>query len=307
MVVALGGHSLLPKGERPTIAREFQHTRKSVKIIPPLLEKGWDVVLTHGNGPQVGNLLIQSEAASRETYSVPLSVAVAESQGEIGYILQQALYNELSRRGIQRSVVTVLTQVLVDDRDPAFQEPTKPIGPFYTEAQARRLRRSGIALVEVDRYGWRRVVPSPRPLEIIEVETVRRLIDEGVVVITAGGGGIPVTRRGRRLLGVDAVIDKDLASSCLAKALQADQLVMLTDVPRVALGYGTSNQRDLSEMTASEAQRWLEDGQFPPGSMGPKIEAAIDFAKHLGKPAIITTPEALESAQEGSDGTRILP
>ena len=307
MVVALGGHSLLPKGERPTIAREFQHTRKSVRIIPPLLEKGWDVVLTHGNGPQVGNILIQSEAASGKAYTVPLCVAVAESQGEIGYILQQAMCNEFSRCGIQRSVVTVLTQVLVDDRDTAFQEPPKPIGPFYTEAQARRLQRSGIDLVEVDRYGWRRVVPSPRPLEIIEAETVRRLIDEGVVVIAAGGGGIPVTRRGRRLRGVDAVIDKDLASSCLAKALQADQLVMLTDVPRVALGYGTPDQRDLSEMTTSEAQRWLEDGQFPPGSMGPKIEAAIDFAQHLGKPAIITTPEALESAQEGLDGTRILP
>ena len=226
----------MPKGERPTIAREFQNTRKSVMCILPLLEKGWDVVLTHGNGPQVGNIMIQSEEASRKAYTVPLSVAVAESQGEIGYILQQAMCNELSRRGIQRPAVTVLTQVLVNGKDPAFKQPTKPIGPFHTEAQARRLRRRAIDLVEVDRYVWRRVVPSPRPLEIIEAETIRKLVEEGVVVITAGGGGIPVTRRGCRLRGVDAVIDKDLASSCLAKGLQADLLVILTDVRRVAFG-----------------------------------------------------------------------
>lgn len=306
-VVALGGHSILPKGERPTVARQFRASQRAMRNILSLFQRGWDVVLTHGNGPQVGNIILRSEIAAKKAYPLPLSVAVAESGGEIGYIIQQTLYNELQRARVPRAVVTVLTQVVVDARDSAFKAPTKPVGPFYTERQAAPFRQRGVPLVHVRGYGWRRVVASPKPLQIVEAETVRRLLADDVVVIAAGGGGIPVVRRRGRLAGVDAVIDKDLASACLAKALHARLLVMLTDVRRVALWYGSSRQKDLARMTVDAARRWMAQGHFPPGSMGPKVEAAVDFAESTANPAIITTPEALESALEDADGTRIVP
>ncbi len=306
-VVALGGHSLLPKGERPTVKKQFTHTRRAMLRIVAMLKKGWDVVLTHGNGPQVGNILIRSEIAAGKAYAIPLSVAVAESGGEIGYIIQQSLHNEFQRARLKRAVVTVLTQVRVDPSDMAFQNPTKPIGPFYTSAQAASLEKRNIPVTFVTGYGWRRVVASPHPIEMIEADTVRRLASEDVVVIAAGGGGIPVVQQSGRLKGVDAVIDKDLASSCLAKALQADLLVMLTDVRFVALWFGTPNQKNLSQMTVAQAEQWLKEGHFPPGSMGPKVEAAIEFAKSTGNRAIISTPEVLDSALEGNDGTTISP
>jgi carbamate kinase len=311
-VVALGGHSLLPKTERPTMTRQFRYTQRAIGYVLARFGSGTDLVLTHGNGPQVGHILLRSElaAAAKEAYLIPLSVAVAQSQGEIGYIIQQTVYNQLRQlrqAGQDRAVVTVLTQVLVDHQDPGFQNPTKPIGPFYSEAQANGLRRRNIPLVQVEGHGWRRVVASPRPLEIIEAETVRRLAQEGAVVIAAGGGGIPVVRQRGRLHGVDAVIDKDLASSCLAKALGAQTLVILTDVRQVSLSYGRTEQQNLSRMSVAEARGWLEQGHFLPGSMGPKVKAAIDFAENTGNPALITTPEALEAALDHRDGTYIVP
>lgn len=306
-VVALGGHSLLPKKERPTVRKQFTYTQRAMVRIVALLSKGWDVVLTHGNGPQVGNILLRSEIAAGKAYTIPLSVAVAESGGEIGYIIQQSLHNELQRSHMKRAVVTVLTQVRIDVDDPAFQNPAKPIGPFYTRSEAERLQKHGIVLSEAPRYGWRRVVASPRPMEIIEADTVRRLVSEDVVVIAAGGGGIPVVQQGKRLKGVDAVIDKDLASSCLAKALQADLLVMLTDVRYVALWHGTPRQKDIGKMSVAQAEHWFKEGHFPPGSMGPKVEAAIEFARFTGNCAIICTPQVLGSALEGKDGTTITP
>ena len=278
-----------------------------MKHIVWLLYKGWDVVLTHGNGPQVGNILLQSEAATGKTYPITLGVAVAESEGEIGYIVQQSLYNELRRAHLPQAVVTVLTQVVVDAKDSGFQHPTKPIGPYYTDEQAKGLAASGLPLTHIEGSGWRRLVASPRPLEIVEASTVKRLVSRDVVVIAAGGGGIPVVRIGDELKGIDAVIDKDLASSTLAKALDAERFVMLTDVPRVALHFRTPQQRELTRMTVSEARKYLTEGHFPPGSMGPKIEAAIDYARSLGRPAIITSPDLLEQAIEGSDGTTISP
>ncbi|MEK7872788.1 MAG: carbamate kinase [Chloroflexota bacterium] len=306
-VVALGGHALLPKGEKPTVAGQFRACQRAMRHMLVLFRRGWDVVLTHGNGPQVGNILLRSEIAAKKAYPIPLSVAVAESGGEIGYIIQQSLHNELRRSRLPHAVVTVLTQVLVDLNDPAFHMPTKPIGPFYTERQTGPLRKRGVPLAFADGYGWRRVVASPRPLRIVEADTVRRLAAQDVVVIAAGGGGIPVVERGGRLEGVDAVIDKDLASACLAVTLRAKLFIMLTDVRKAALWYNTPRQKDIDRMTAAQARRYLAEGHFPPGSMGPKVEAAADFAERTGCPALITTPEALKAALEERDGTRIVP
>ncbi len=306
-VVALGGHAVLPKNERPSIGRQFLHTRQAMRHVLGLVTDGWGLVLTHGNGPQVGHILIRSEAATGEAYSIPLSVAVAESEGEIGYVIQQSLYNELAAAGISRPVVTILTQVLVDRADPAFAHPIKPIGPYYSDADARPMRDRGIDLVQFPDRGWRRVVASPRPLEIIEGSTVRQLAEHEVIVIAAGGGGIPVLEDKGRLKGVDAVIDKDLASAVLAGGIGAEMLLFLTDVPKVALNFQTPDQLELDSITVDEAEAYLREGQFAEGSMGPKVEGAIQFVKAGGRVAIITTPEALEGALVGRGGTRISP
>ncbi|MBI4340288.1 MAG: carbamate kinase [Chloroflexi bacterium] len=306
-LVALGGHAVLPKAQRPTIGRQFLYTRRAMRQVLLLVRQGWGLVITHGNGPQVGHILIRAEAARSKAYPIPLSVAVAESEGEIGYVIQQSLYNELSVAGIPRPIVTVLTQVLVDRDDPAFQQPTKPVGPFYTDAQAAPLRRKGLPMAYFQGYGWRRTVPSPRPLRIIEGETVRKLAQQDVIVIAAGGGGIPVAEVRGRLVGVDAVIDKDLASAVLAQGIQADVLLLLTDVRKVALAYQTPGQVDLDTMTVAQAEEYLAQGHFPPGSMGPKVEGAVQFVKAGGQRAIITTPEALPLALAGEDGTQIVP
>jgi carbamate kinase len=306
-VVALGGHALLPKSEQPTVELQFRHTQRAMSCVLSLLGAGHQLVLTHGNGPQVGHLLLRSELAAQESYTIPLSVAVAQSQGEIGYIIQQAIQSYFMKAGQDRAAATVLTQVLVDHNDPGFQNPTKPIGPFYTEAQAAGLRQRHIPLVHEAGHGWRRVVASPKPLEVVEAETVRRLVQEGVIVIAAGGGGIPVVRQGKKLKGVDAVIDKDLASACLAKALGAQSLIILTDVRQASLHYGKPDQQDLPSMTAAQARTWLAEGHFLPGSMGPKVKAAVDFAESTGNSALITMPESLAAALERRDGTWISP
>jgi carbamate kinase len=277
--------------------------------IASLIRDGTQVVLSHGNGPIVGNILIRNEAARDQIPPMPLDVCGADSQGGIGYMMQQSLQNELRRVGVpDRPVTTVVTQVIVDERDPAFRRPTKPIGPFYAQERARTLaKEKGWTIVEDAGRGYRRVVPSPRPLEVVEIASIRKIVESGGVAIAVGGGGIPVSRQwDGSLHGVEAVIDKDLASSLLARLLGCEQLVIITGVDRVALHYGTSEQRDLEEATADELSRWMDEGHFPPGNMGPKIQAAIEFLRGGGREVVITSPSGLLRALTGSGtGTRI--
>ena len=304
-LVALGGHALLPLGKPPSVEGEFEQAALAMKAVAAMLEGGWQIVITHGNGPQVGHILLRSELAAGEAYAIPLSVAVAESEGEIGYIVQQTLYNELAARHLRRPIVTVLTQVLVGHDDVAFTEPSKPIGPVLTEDQAGALRRRA---VPVGRFsgGLRRIVASPDPLAIVEADVVRLLADSNVVVIAAGGGGIPVVSEGDRLSGVDAVVDKDLASAALAIDIAADLFLILTDVDEVALHFGTDSQQPLSKVSCAEAQQYLDAGQFPPGTMGPKVEGAIRFVRRTGNRAIITSVRSVDAAMAGRAGTEIV-
>jgi carbamate kinase len=273
-----------------------------------LVAAGNDVVVTHGNGPQVGNILVQNEESRHLVPAMPLDVCGAESQAQIGYPLAQALRNEFTARGIRRGVACLLTQTLVDPADPAFANPTKPIGPYYTREEEIMVKRAkGWKIVFDQRGGWRRVVPSPQPQEIVEAEEVRRLVadGEGQVVIAAGGGGIPVVRRDGRLVGVEAVIDKDLASAVLGRALGWKNLVIATDVPQVALDFGSPSRRFVDTLTAAEAKKHLAAGQFPTGNMGPKIEAALQFLADGGERVVITDLEHLVPAVAGEAGTRI--
>jgi len=265
------------------------------------------VVLSHGNGPIVGNILIRNEAARDQIPPMPLDVCGADSQGGIGYMMQQALQNELRRVSVDRTVVTVVTQVVVDERDPAFRRPTKPIGPFYSQERARLLaKEKGWTVVEDAGRGWRRVVPSPRPLEVVEIAAIRKLVADGAIAIAAGGGGIPVARQwDGSLHGVEAVIDKDLASSLLARLLGCETLCIVTGVDRVALNYGKPDQRDLDCATAEELSRYAAEGHFPSGSMGPKIQAAIEFVRGGGRDVVITSPAKIRDALQGTAGTRI--
>jgi carbamate kinase len=274
-----------------------------------MLSQGWDIVLTHGNGPQVGFNLLRSELAAAVAPPLPLDVLGAQTQGSIGYLIQQILGNELRSRDIRKRVVTVVTQTLVDRGDPAFHRPTKPVGPFYEPDEAERLRAARQwEMIEDAGRGWRRVVPSPMPLEIVERLVIKGLVFQSIVVIAAGGGGIPVVRRSDGALeGVEAVIDKDLATSLLAQAIGADLLLISTAVERVALNYGTPEQQDLARMTVDEAKRYLSGGHFLPGSMGPKVLASLRFVEATGAEALITSPEAIERALAGRTGTRILP
>jgi len=274
-----------------------------------LLADGHSILLTHGNGPIVGNILIRNEAARDQIPPMPLDVCGADSQGGIGYMVQQTLQNLLMERGLKRSVATVITQVVVDDKDPAFKNPTKPIGPFYDEEHAKRLQiQKGWAMVQDSGRGWRRAVPSPKPQEVVEIDSIRSLLDSGEVVVAAGGGGIPVIRTEEGLLkGVEAVIDKDRATEVLALSLAVDGIVVVTGVDQVSLNYGTDKQRDVSEMTVSEARRYLEEGHFPSGSMGPKIESAIAFLEGGGKFLVVTSPRCMRDALAGKGGTRITP
>ncbi len=312
IVIALGGNAI-----RGTIEEQRAAVERSCAQIARIIAEGYRVVLTHGNGPQVGNLLIQQEAAAQLVPPMPLDVCGAMTQGQLGYLIQQKLQEELAELGLPRPVATVITQVLVDERDPAFQEPTKPIGPFYDEARAEELRRQGYVIKKVanSERGWRRVVPSPEPVEILEEAAIRALLEAGQIVIACGGGGIPVVRirrgggegEGGHLEGVAAVIDKDLASALLAIRLGAEVLLELTDVEFVALNYGTPEQIDLHRLTVEEAKRYLREGHFPPGSMGPKVEAAIRFLEGGGRRAIITSLERGYSALLGEAGTEIIP
>ena len=309
VLIALGGNALVPPEGQGEVAEQLRAIRESARQIARIIAEGAQVVLTHGNGPQVGHLLIQQEEAKPKVPPQPLDVCVAMTQGQIGYLLQQALQSALQERGVPAPVVTVVTQVLVDPRDPAFEEPTKPIGPFYSEQEAEELRRTkGYVLKRVGNgeRPYRRVVPSPRPLRILEESCIRELAEAGCVVIACGGGGVPVVQTDCCLQGVEAVIDKDLASERLATALQADTLLILTDVERVALRYDTPEQVDLERMTVQEARQYLEAGEFPPGSMGPKVEAAVKFIENGGKRAVIASLTRAVEALRGRAGTAIV-
>lgn len=309
LVVAIGGNAIQPPGDEGSADAQRHRIEETAAKLADLVQAGHDLVVTHGNGPQVGNILLQNEEARNLVPAMPLDVCGAESQAQIGYLLAQALRNEFAVRRVDRGVVTVITQTLVDANDPAFAHPTKPIGPLYTSESDLIVKRAkGWKLVEdAARGGWRRVVPSPQPLDILEKDTIRRLVADGNgnVVICAGGGGIPVVRRAGRLVGVEAVIDKDLAAAVLAHVLGWRSLVIATDVPQVALGYGTPTQRFVDRMTVAEAKKHLADGQFPAGSMGPKVQAAIDFLTSGGETAVIADLEHLVEAAEGKAGTRI--
>lgn len=308
-VVAIGGNSLIKDKDHQTVPDQFATAYETAWHIAGMIEQGWDVVITHGNGPQVGFILLRSELARHVLHTVPLDSCGADTQGAIGYMLQQCLYNVFLKRGIRKQAATVVTQVVVDKDDPAFQNPTKPIGPFMTREEALRRRdEEGWDVMEDAGRGWRRVVPSPKPREIVELDAIKALLDQGFVVIAVGGGGIPVIRLDDgSLKGVEAVIDKDYASSLLATGIQADLFLISTAVEKVALNYGKPEQVWLDRMTLEEAKRYYDEGHFPPGSMGPKIQAIIQYLERGGREAIITNPENLTRALRGETGTRIVP
>ncbi|MBI4181805.1 MAG: carbamate kinase [Candidatus Aenigmarchaeota archaeon] len=297
LLVALGGNALLKPGQKGTAAQHVQNVDRVAEHLANLHNRGFRLVLTHGNGPQVGNILLQQEKARDYAPPLPLHVCVAQSQGMIGSFLQEALYNKLHARGFRVPVVTVVTQVLVDRDDPAFSHPTKPVGPYYPTRDRMDPRWKVIRTVK----GFRRVVPSPRPKEIVEAAEIRK-ISRQAIVIAAGGGGVPVVRE-RGLRGVDAVIDKDLTAAKLAEAVQADILAILTDVDYVYLHYKQPNQKHLEKVTLDELQKYQAAGHFPPGSMGPKVQAAIRFLQRGGGKVIITSLDRLEDAIDGEWGT----
>ena len=311
-VVAIGGNSLIRGTGHQTVEDQREAAKETTRHIADMVEAGWEVAIGHGNGPQVGFILRRSEIAAKVEgmHEVPLDVCGADSQGAIGYALQQTLQNWLFQRDIHKDVATVVTQVLVDRNDPAFENPTKPIGGFMDEADARRRQETmGWSVVEDAGRGWRRVVASPLPKEVVELDTVKALLNAGVVVITVGGGGIPVIDKGDgEYVGTAAVIDKDYASSLLAQSVGADLLLISTAVEKVALDYGRPDQRWLDRLTLSEARRYLAEGtHFAKGSMAPKIEAIIWYLEAGGKHAIITTPECIGRALRGETGTHIVP
>ncbi len=306
IVAAVGGNALYPANSPPFDLQKELIVKTSRKLAD-IIEEGHRLIITHGNGPQVGNILEQNERTRKVVPSRPLDVCVAETQAQIGYLMQQALQNAFRKRGMKRRVRTVVTQVLVDPRDKEFKEPTKPIGPYYKKGRAQELmEKHGWKMKYDKRGGYRRLVPSPWPLRIVEMSSIEKLVTQrGSVVIAAGGGGIPVVERRGRIVGVEAVIDKDLASSLLADVLDAHTLLLITDVRYVALNFGKKNQRNLKEMTVDEACEHLSEGQFPPGSMGPKMQAAVDFVKNDKREAVITSISHLKNALSNSDGTKI--
>lgn len=308
VVVAIGGNAITRNGQSGTIEEQIENVGSCCEPIIGLLQKGVRVILTHGNGPQVGNLMLQNEAAKGSIPSNPLDVCGAQTQGSLGYIISQTLANRMREKGIDPKITSVVTQVVVGKNDPKFKAPSKPVGPFFSKEEAELLEKAkGYHMVEDSGRGYRRVVPSPTPLELIEKDAVKTLSEEGFLVIACGGGGIPVVREGGHLRGVEAVIDKDYASALVAEEVGADTLMILTGVPRVSINYGKPDQRELRELTVTDARRYLQEGQFPPGSMGPKIEAACRFVERTRREAVITSIDCLQDALESTGGTTIIP
>jgi carbamate kinase len=311
IVVALGGNAISRPDQVGDIPQQFENTRRTARHLADLIESGGQVLITHGNGPQVGHVLRCVELAARELYRLPLEICGAYTQGGMGYMIAQCLRNELQRRGIRRDVTALVTSVEVDPADPAFQNPTKPIGSFYRKDKAEELAREyGWKLVSIPRHGYRRVVPSPLPKAIVEIELIRRLAQAGELLIVAGGGGIPVVRDAEgNYRGIEAVIDKDRTAGLLAAAVQAATLVIVTNVDHVAVNYQQPNERPIDRMTTSQARQYLAEGHFPAGSMGPKIEAAVDFLENSRRPdavAVICGLEKMIDALQGRSGTWIV-
>ena len=307
IVIALGGNAVLKRGQKGTIEEQYDNVKGTVSKVADLIHRGYKVVLTHGNGPQVGATLLRHEAAKSIVPPFPLDACGAETQGFIGYMIQQALRNELKTRGIDKFVVTVITRVIVDKHDSAFKNPTKPIGPFYSKDEASRLReqRPDLTIREDAGRGYRRVVPSPDPKIIAERTAIRALIDAGFIVVACGGGGIPIIEEETQAVGVEAVIDKDLAAQRLATLIGAHVLVMLTDVEAACLYYGSPKQERIKEITSGKLKNYLKEGQFKEGSMAPKVEAAIRFVESGGERAIIAELGNLVEALEGKSGTQV--
>jgi len=303
VVIALGGNALQARGEAATSENELKNVLVTARHIAEIIDEGYQVIISHGNGPQVGRILLQNEAGKNITPPMPMDVCGAMTQGMIGYHIQQGLSQVLREKGIDKPVVTVVTQVEVSSEDPAFQNPSKPVGAFYTEEEAMQIQREkGYTMMKDANRGYRRVVPSPKPLKIIEIDTVRRLSDEGKVVVAAGGGGIPVCKEAGKYVGIEAVIDKDFASEVLAEQLDADVLLILTEVENVCLNFGKANQQILSHVTTAELDKYAAEGHFAPGSMLPKVQAASKFVH--SKPGRIAVITSLENAVNGINGVK---
>ncbi len=309
IIISLGGNALIRPGERGEIEEQFGNARRAVEFIARSSLSGVSVIITHGNGPVVGNILIRNEAARDVIPAMPLYICDADSEGGIGFMIQQSLYNQFRKAGVVKHAVTVVTQAVVDKDDPAFEKPEKPIGPYYTREEAGEISaRRAVRMMEDSGRGYRMVVPSPRPLRIVEAPVIRMLSEAGVIVIAAGGGGIPVVEEeGGALRPVNAVIDKDFATSLLGLEAGSEALVNLTQIDMAYLNFNRPGQRGIREMDVKEAKGHLSAGEFAPGSMGPKVQAAIEFLERGGKEALITTAELLAEALEGRAGTRIYP
>ena len=305
MVLAMGGNAISRQDERGDIPDQINNCHNTAEHIVDLVEAGYKVVVTHGNGPQVGNILRRVESARNQVYPLPLDVCVAHSQGGIGYLLQREINNVFKKRGIDKTSYTIITQCLVDSQDPAFEKPTKPVGPFFTQEQIAPMIEQGWNAVEDAGRGWRRVVPSPLPKAIVEEQTIKETIELGHVTICCGGGGIPVVEKEGVLTGVEGVIDKDHASSLLARNIKADLMVITTGIEKVAINFNKPDQRELDLLSVEQAGKFYEEGHFPAGSMGPKIRAAIDFIEATGNDVIVTLPEKTLDAIRGNTGTRI--
>ncbi len=308
-LIAFGGNALLPENERGLQWEQMRNAQRAAKLMVHIVKKGYELIVVHGNGPQVGNLLIQMEEAITKVPPFTLEVCDAMTEGSMGYMLEKAIINELRKNSIDKEVATILTQVVVDRNDPAFDNPTKPVGPFYSKYRAQILmREKKWKMIEDAGRGYRKVVPSPRPIDIVPKRIINDLVRAGRIVIAAGGGGIPVIINGRGLFqGVEAVIDKDFASSLLAREVRVDLFIILTAVDRVYLNYGKPNQKEIKVMTVAQAKKYLAEGQFPPGSMGPKIKAAIEFIEGGGKEVLITSANKLKAALIKRAGTRVIP
>jgi len=306
-VIAVGGNSLIKEKNKISMDNQLEAVRETCSYVAGMIEKGWNVIITHGNGPQIGFLLRRAEIAAQELPMIPLDIIGADTQGAIGYMIQQSLNYELQKKGINRQCITVITQVKVDGNDPAFKNPTKPIGSFMTKEEAlKNQKENGWDVVEDAGRGWRRVVASPYPKEILEKNVIKELVEKGFIVVAVGGGGIPVVEDEQGYKGVAAVIDKDHASSLLASSIGADLFLISTAVEKVCLNFGKENQKELDVMTLAEAKQYSAEGHFAAGSMGPKISAIIRFLENGGKEALVTCPGKIQEALEGKTGTRII-
>ncbi len=306
-LIAFGGNAILPNNQRGLQSEQMKNAKKAARLIVHVVKKGYDLIIVHGNGPQVGNILIQMEEAVTKVPPFSLEVCDAMTEGSMGFMLESAIINELRKNSLDKEVATLITQVVVDREDPAFENPTKPIGPFYTKYRAQQLaRQKKWTVVEDAGRGYRQVVPSPRPIDVVPKRVIRDLVRSGKIVIASGGGGIPIIINGRGLFeGVEAVIDKDYAASLIAREVKADLFIILTDVERVYLNFGKPDEEPLSVLTIEQAEEYLSQGQFPEGSMGPKIRAAIEYIQGGGKETLITSASQLKAALLNRSGTKI--